>query len=122
MLYLFFLTIIKVEVDYMSIDYLGSRIKQERQAKGLTQEQLAERADISLNFMSLIENGKNMSVQTLVAISNALGVSVDYLLGDIIDLQNDQIMRQIVRSLEPLSDAEKLYFLNTINQYKTLKK
>lgn len=106
----------------MSIDYLGSRIKQERQAKGLTQEQLAERADISLNFMSLIENGKNMSVQTLVAISNALGVSVDYLLGDIIDLQNDQIMRQIVRSLEPLSDAEKLYFLNTINQYKTLKK
>ena len=64
----------------MGLENLGKRIREERLKKGLTQEQLAEKVDISLNFMSLIENGKNMSVQTLVNLANALDVSIDYLL------------------------------------------
>ena len=104
----------------MGIKLLGNRIKQERQSRGLTQEQLAEKADISLNFMSLIENGKNMSVQTLVNIANALGVSVDYLLSDIVGIKNDQIIEQILFSLDKLSDEEKLFFLNIIKQYQAL--
>ena len=52
----------------MGLEKIGKRIREERINRGLTQEQLAEQADISLNFMSLIENGKNMSVQTLLKI------------------------------------------------------
>lgn len=80
--------------------------------RGITQEQLAERADISTNFMSLIENGRNMSVETLVKISEILGVSVDYLLTDTIELYSDKIIAQIAQSLANLNDDEKLYFLN----------
>lgn len=104
----------------MSLTNLGNRIRQERQRRGITQEQLAEKVDISVNFMSLIENGRNMSIETLVKISNALGVSVDYLLSDTVAINGDVISEQIVQHLSPLSDDEKLFFLNIIKQYKTI--
>lgn len=100
---------------------LGNRIKAERQSRGITQEKLAEKADISLNFMSLIENGRNMSVDTLVKIAQALGVSVDYLLSDSIPLETNSIIEQITLNLSDLSDDEKLFFLNMIKQYKSIK-
>lgn len=96
----------------MNLQNLGNKIRTERQMRGITQEQLAERADISTNFMSLIENGRNMSVETLVKISEILGVSVDYLLTDTIELYSDKIIAQIAQSLANLNDDEKLYFLN----------
>ena len=99
---------------------LGNRIRAERQSRGITQEKLAEKADISLNFMSLIENGRNMSVDTLVKIAQALGVSVDYLLSDSIPIETDSIVEQIKLSLSDLSDDEKLFFLNMIKQYKSI--
>ncbi|MCH5300980.1 MAG: helix-turn-helix transcriptional regulator [Ruminococcus sp.] len=106
----------------MSLQSLGSRIRKERLNRGITQEQLAEKVDISINFMSLIENGRNMSVEILVKISEALGVSVDYLLSDTIQLQSDTISEQIIQNLMTLSDDEKIYFLNMIKQYKNLNK
>lgn len=105
----------------MGLENLGKRIREERLKKGLTQEQLAEKVDISLNFMSLIENGKNMSVQTLVNLANALDVSIDYLLNENITYCEDKILSQISQNLQPLNDDEKIYFLNMIKQYRTLK-
>jgi transcriptional regulator with XRE-family HTH domain len=59
----------------------GERIKQIREKKGLTQDQLAEAAGISKGFLSDVENNnKNISSQSLLRIANALGASVDYLL------------------------------------------
>lgn len=76
----------------MDLYCLGNRIRKTRMNCGITQEKLAEMVDISTNFMSLIENGRNMSVETLVKIADALGVTVDYLLSDTMDLQSDKIM------------------------------
>ncbi len=106
----------------MELEHLGKRIREERLSRGITQEQLAEMADISLNFMSLIENGKNMSVQTLVNIACSLNVTVDYLLSDDLPISSDTITQNICQSLADLSDDEKLYFLNMIKLYKTLEK
>ena len=89
---------------------------------GITQEKLAEMVDISTNFMSLIENGRNMSVETLVKIADALGVTVDYLLSDTMEVKSDKIMTQIAQNLSTLSDDEKLFFLNVIKQYKNIEK
>lgn len=59
----------------------GERIKEIRETKGLTQDQLAEKAGISKGFLSDVEhNNKNLSSQGLLRIANALGASVDYLL------------------------------------------
>ena len=106
----------------MELYKLGEKIRTTRLSCGLTQEKLAEMVDISTNFMSLIENGRNMSVETLVKIADALGVSGDYLLNDTIKVQGDKIMAQISQSLSTLSDDEKLFFLNVIKQYKNIER
>ncbi|GGG99456.1 helix-turn-helix domain-containing protein [Silvibacterium dinghuense] len=36
----------------------GARLREIRHAQGLTQEELAEKASISLNFLNLIERGQ----------------------------------------------------------------
>lgn len=59
---------------------LGYKIKRLRQKKGLTQEQLAEMADISIRALSGIEIGETfMSAQTMEKILSCLNVSVDEL-------------------------------------------
>lgn len=53
----------------------GRRIRVLRKRKGMTQEQLAEAADISVDFLSLVERGVNApSFTTLERLADALGV------------------------------------------------
>lgn len=55
----------------------GNRIRLLRGECGLTQEQLAERAGISVDFLSLIERGKNSpSFDNLDDLADALDVTV----------------------------------------------
>lgn len=59
----------------------GQRVATLRQKQGLTQRQLADRADISPTFISDIENDKrNVSSTVLLKIADALGTSLDYLM------------------------------------------
>lgn len=55
----------------------GLKVRFLRTARSLTQEQLAERAGISVDFLSLIERGKNApSFENLDELADALEVSV----------------------------------------------
>jgi transcriptional regulator with XRE-family HTH domain len=59
----------------------GDRIREVREKRRLTQDQLAEKADVSKSFLSEVENDKrNAGAETLLKIANALGASIDYLL------------------------------------------
>ena len=55
---------------------IGQNIRTARKGRDMTQEQLAEAADISEKFLSAVENGRerNLSVRYLMSISIALGV------------------------------------------------
>ncbi len=60
--------------------FLGSNIKKRRKELGLTQQQLADRAGIGLNFMGKIEVAfSKLSLDTLISIANALETSVSEL-------------------------------------------
>lgn len=65
----------------------GQRIMERRKKMGLTQEQLAEKCELTTQAVSYFESGKrNMRQDSLMKIALGLGVSTDYLLtGDIID-------------------------------------
>ena len=59
---------------------VGERIKERREAKGWTQDKLADEAKISPGFLSEVEkHGKNISLDLLLRVANALGASVGYL-------------------------------------------
>ena len=60
---------------------VGDRIRDVRERRRITQDRLAEMADISKGFLSDVENDKrNISSEYLLRIANSLGTSVDYLL------------------------------------------
>ncbi len=56
---------------------LGQRIRELRKLLSLTQEELAERANISASFLSMIERDDRVPhIGTLAALADALGVSL----------------------------------------------
>ncbi len=62
---------------------LAENIKRIRKKKGLTQEKLARLADISNNTLVKIEMGmaKEPTITTVTKIADALGISIDDLVG-----------------------------------------
>ena len=63
-----------------TLKYIGENIRVARQSKNITIEQLAELADISDSFLGVVERGTSgVSVETLISIAVALGVTTDSL-------------------------------------------
>ena len=62
---------------------LGRRIAATRELRDLTQKELAERAGLTQVTIARLEKAKTpqVSLETIVAIAEMLGVSVDYLIG-----------------------------------------
>ena len=81
---------------------IGQRIMDRRKKPGLTQEALAEKADVTAQFVSYAEAGKRaMRPENLMKLAAALEVSTDYLLtGDIID-KDLLILSEKMRRLSP---------------------
>ena len=63
---------------------LGKRIRMFRERQGISQEELAGRAELHRNYMSQIESGKrNLSIYRVVKLARALKVSPSKLLDTI---------------------------------------
>lgn len=63
---------------------MGYRVKEIREQKKMTQEELEQASGISRQTISAIENNRagNVQVGTLLAIANALGTTIDNLFFD----------------------------------------
>ena len=61
----------------------GQTVREARLAKGLSQEGLAEKANLHRNFISLVERGESkIALDSLFAIADALSVPASKLLSD----------------------------------------
>ena len=97
----------------LSVDYekLGVRVRQQREMNSLTQSQLARKVGVTGSFIGHIERGeKKASVDTVVALCNALEISPTVLLQDSlsdaamqsqlsIDEENQDLMKGIMQVL-----------------------
>lgn len=60
---------------------IGKRIKQSRESLGMNQTMMADKVGISASYACHLEAGnRNMSLDTLIKISNALNISLEYLI------------------------------------------
>lgn len=60
---------------------IGKRISARRKQLGFTQEQIAEKMDVSIQMVSNLERGnKSIKIENLIKISKILDVSTDYIL------------------------------------------
>ncbi len=67
------------------VSTVGGRIKSLRGDRGLTQEQLAERAGLSRDIIAKLEQGRRQTARltTLVRLANALDVDLSHLIGKV---------------------------------------
>jgi len=63
------------------ITAFGQVIRKERRAKGISQEELAELANLHRNFISMVERGASkIALDSLFALADALEISASTLL------------------------------------------
>lgn len=83
----------------MSISSVGEKIKALRKKCNLTLKDLSEKANISISFLSDIENGRsNPSLERLNDIAKALNTSTSYLLDE--NIKETQFTRKDERDIE----------------------
>lgn len=99
----------------MDLKAVGQRIKEAREAKGLTQEDLAAIVDLSPTHVSVIERGlKVAKLDTFVAIANALDVSADSLLIDVVTHSTTGVANELSELLVKLPLKEKRKILKAV--------
>ena len=88
---------------------MGDRIREARKKNGLTQEQLSERLEVSVEFVSKIERGLNMpSMQIFIKLVEILNVSADYLLRDSVSTGKLLGDNAIGRKIEKLTPKQRI--------------
>jgi transcriptional regulator with XRE-family HTH domain len=71
--------------------FFAEAVRQHRKAKKLTQEKLAERADLASKMISLIERAeRNPSVNVAHSVAQGLGIPLWRLVKDAEDLKREQ--------------------------------
>lgn len=83
----------------MNFVNLGTNVRKLRKEQGLTQEKLAELSDISIAYLSKIENNKANNVSLLITyrLAEALGVTAGYLVGqsDLDKMLDEEILNRL---------------------------
>ena len=98
---------------------IGKRIKQARQAKGISQMELAEAVGISVSFLSNIEVGRqSMNIRTLIAISDTLDVSTDWILRNDTRAATSVTAEEIARELDGCTLRERDLLLRQMQMMK----
>ena len=100
----------------MNLKAVGIRIKEAREAKHLTQQQLAEIVGLSSTHISVIERGvKAPKLETFVEIANALGVTSDFLLLDVLDNSLQIAATELSEQIKRLSPKEQQKILKAVS-------
>jgi transcriptional regulator with XRE-family HTH domain len=99
----------------MDLKAVGQRIKMAREAKNLTQEELAAMVNLSSTHVSVIERGlKVTKLDAFVAIANALEVSADTLLIDVVAHSVDGVSNELSDMISKLPLDEQKRILNAV--------
>ncbi|MGL6170216.1 MAG: helix-turn-helix domain-containing protein, partial [Fusobacteriaceae bacterium] len=96
---------------------IGERIKRNRNQKGMSLRELAEKVVLSASFISQIEQGKaSPSIENLKKIANCLDVRVSYLIEDEDSKKNSDLMKKENRRyVESLDSNTKMALLTSSN-------
>ena len=103
-------------MDYYRI---GQRIRKYRKIHSLSQEELAERVNISPTHMSHIETGNTkLSLPVLVELASALGVCTDDLLHDAPQSSKSTAVAELSEILDKCSRTEAKFITDIIRTIK----
>ena len=88
--------------NYLDLKGIGMRVRLQREKLNLSREKLAEIVNLSPFYIGQIERGdRNMSLETLVKLSNTLNMSTDYI------LQGEKLYMENIYAMEAVEDNYK---------------
>lgn len=104
-----FIGVFNMELNYTLI---GIRIKKIRKEQKMTQDKLSELAEISPQHLSQIESAKTkLSLPTLVSICNALNVTADKILCDVLTAENPSEINSDIAEVFSDCTADEVYLM-----------
>lgn len=106
-----------------SVDFriIGNKIQKYRLANNLTQDELADCINSSQTYLSEVEAGKHrLFFDTVVAIAQALNISVDKLIADFEDSNNESTLQEILNDIRGMSPKQLELLRDNINTLKKL--
>lgn len=105
--------------EQLDLKLIGSRIKEVRSSRGMSQADLAVKAAVSLPLISNIERGKTrMQLETFVKVAEALQVSADHLLRADVPEVRTIYQGELAEVLEDCSASEMEAILNIVREVK----
>ena len=101
----------------MNVDYIliGERIKRARKSKGITQDNLSEKLDVSIGYVSQIERGvTKISLDLLGAISSILECDIASFITESATNSNEYLESEVLSEIRKLDGKKKKYILEII--------
>ena len=96
----------------MKLDTIGKNIRKYRLMKKFRPEDLAEKSELTANYIGMVERGEKIpSLETFIKILNALEVSSDMVLVDVLNTGytvKNSILNEKLAKLDT-DDREKIY-------------
>lgn len=107
----------KTDIDKI----LGKIFKEYRIKNKMTQEKIAEKLEISVKYISRIENGTGgVKVETLVNYINILGISPNAIFERLIENNNLKRQIQLSKKINELSDDKINFIISIVDLVKDL--
>lgn len=95
---------------------IGKNLRQCRLAKKMRQEDLAEKTNLSPNYIGMLERGEKLpALDTFIDILNALDASADVVLADVLNARYDIKTSIISEKVQKLSPKEQKTVLDIVD-------
>ena len=92
----------------MNYDNIGKNIRTYRIKRKLRQEDLAEITDLSVTYIGMVERGEKIpALETFIKILNALEVSADIILADVLKVGYEIKSSLLTEQINALSPTER---------------
>lgn len=101
----------------MNVDYklIGDRIKSARRARGYTQEQLAEKLDVTVGYVSQVERGiTKISLDLLAKISELLECDISMLISGSVVASDNYMNTELFSYYSALDNHNKKLLMDFI--------
>lgn len=99
----------------MAVDYaaLGARLKKARIERNITQEEIADKLNVSTVFLSRLENGSShINLKRLTEICGILGITEGEILNGVAPESQDYLFREFAEILNSVSPQKQRLIYN----------
>ncbi len=98
-----------------SLIKIGKNIQKIRKSNGYTQEKLAEEIEVSVRYISDIEQDKSKpSYEVLIKICNVFQISLDQVFSEYLNIKENKSMEYSIAGFDKLSKKDKETIENLI--------